>query len=56
MNTFYDIKNDYLIPFGYYDALENGLRIINPNNNINEEERISKRKITLNNYIKNKNK
>lgn len=53
---FYDIKNDYIIPFGYYDALENGLRIINPNNNINEEERISKRKITLNNYIKNKNK
>lgn len=51
---FYDIKNDYIIPFGYYDALENGLRIINPNNNINEEEKISKRKITLNNYIKNK--
>lgn len=51
---FYDIKNDYIIPFGYYDALENGLRIINPNNNINEEEKISKKKITLNNYIKTK--
>ena len=26
---FYDVANSQLIPFGYFDALENGLRKVN---------------------------
>ena len=53
---FYDVKNDLLIPFGYYDAIENGLRQINPNNNILDDEKKKNRKVKFENYIKSKNK
>ena len=53
---FYDVKNDLLIPFGYYDAIENGLRQINPNNNILNDEKKHNRKVKFENYIKSKNK
>lgn len=51
---FYDVKSGFLLPFGYIDALENGLRVINPNNNINDETKRKSRKLKLENYIKNK--
>lgn len=51
---FYDVKSGFLLPFGYNDALENGLRVINPNNNINDETKKKSRKLKLENYIKSK--
>ena len=37
-------------------SFEKNVKTPSNDNSINEEEKISKRKITLNNYIKNKNK
>lgn len=42
---FYDVKSGFLLPFSYNDALENGLRVINPNNNINDETKRKSRKL-----------
>lgn len=46
---FFDVRSSSYIPFGYYDALENGLREINPNNNLKDKK--ENRKIKLYKYM-----
>lgn len=48
---FYDVANSQLIPFGYFDALENGLRKVNEKNNIKDQHRQQERKLKLQKYI-----
>lgn len=52
---FYDVNSGYFLPFGYYDALKNGLREINPSDNIQDNEKKLTRKLKLEDYIKNHN-
>lgn len=49
------MNSGYFLPFGYYDALKNGLREINPSDNIQDNEKKLTRKLKLEDYIKNHN-
>lgn len=48
----YNIGRDEFIYFGFYDAIENGLKKINFNRNLKNEKRIAERKQKLEYFLK----
>ncbi len=48
---FFDVKQKRFICFGYYDALNNGISVINSKNNTSNKSRKKERRLKLINYF-----
>ena len=48
---FYDVANNYFLPFGFFDAIEHGIVKLNENNNTTNIERQNNRKEKLEEFL-----
>lgn len=49
---FYDVKENRLLSFGYFDSISDGIKVINEKNNTTNKVRARERKIKLENYYR----